>query len=180
MYIAAKNALARARRDERGISLIEVMMSASILAVVLGAIFSLSETTAKLAPNDDERALVVDEARTALVRMTRDTREASTVSVADGGYTLAVQVGGVSVTYTCNVAHPSIAGRTRCTRSQGGATAVVFADHLLNSASGSPVFTLDGNYVRVNLRVATKGVRKDGHKHTVTFDDAAYARNVTP
>ena len=154
-------------------------MTASILAVVLGAIFSLSETTAKLAPNDAERALVVDDARAALARITRDARQATSAVVSASGYSLTVQVGGVQITYTCNVPHPTISGRSQCTRTSGSGSPVV-VNHLVNVAAATPVFVQDGRYVRVRLRVATTGDRKNGHKHAVTLDDGAFVRNSAP
>ena len=155
------------------------MLTASILSVVLGAIFSLTETTAKLAPNDDERALVVQEARAGLTRMTRDARQATSAVASTSGQSLTLALGGTTVTYHCGVAHPSIDGRSRCTRTQGTGTPVLVANHLLNTST-SPPFVVDGSYVRMRLRVAATGDRKDGHKHTVTLDDAAFVRNVTP
>jgi Tfp pilus assembly protein PilW len=169
--------LGRIKRDQGGISLIEVMLGASILAVVLGAILSLSETTAKLAPNDDERAFVLDEARTGLNGMTRELR-ATTAVLASSAYSISVKVGTRDITYTCDVAHPSIAGRFRCTRQEGTQPATVAVDHVLNKASGAPVFTRNGNYVSVRLQVAAAGDRVEGHKHTITLDDGFFMRNV--
>ena len=155
------------------------MVTASVLAVVLGAIFSLSETTAKLAPNDDERTLVVDEARSGLRQITRDARQArSIVSISD--YSLRIQESSQQVTFTCNVAHPSIPGRSRCTRQSGAGNQVVIVDHLVNAAAGTPVFSRDGSFVTVRLRVATAGNRTQGHKTTVTLDDGAFVRNAAP
>ena len=176
-----RHLLARLRADQRGISLIEVMTAASLLAVVLGAILSLSETTAKIAPNDDERAHVIDESRSALRGMTGEIRTAKTV-VSSSAYALHVKVGATDVTWNCDVAHPSIAGRSRCTRKTGTGSAVVVVDHLINKDKGVPVFTRDGSYVSVHLQLAAAGDRVDGHKHAINLDDGAFVRNapVTP
>jgi len=164
-------------RDQRGLTLIEIMVVTSILAVVLTAIFSLSETTAKLAPNDDERALVLTESRAGLNGMTRALRQA-TGGVVVTDYSIRVNLGSRVITYTCDVAHPTIAGRYRCTRKEGTGAAVPVVDHVLNKASGTPVFTQNGSYVRVKLLMAAAGDRAKGHKHTITLDDGVYMRNV--
>ena len=155
-------------------------MTASILAVVLGAIFSLSETTAKLAPNDEERTLVVEEARAALTQMTRDTREATSAVASPSGYSLTLAIRGTTVTYDCGVDHPSITGRSRCTRAVGTGTPAVVADHLLNELNSQQPFIVNDSYVRLRLQIAATGDRKDGHKATITLDDAAFVRNAAP
>lgn len=168
---------ARLRADERGISLVEVMIAASLLSVVLGAILALSETTAKLAPNDDERAFVIEESRTGLYGMTRELRQATQI-VSSSDYATQVRLGTREITYTCDVPHPSIEGRSRCTRREGTGSSPVVVDHLINRARSTPVFTRDGNYVAVRLQLAAAGDRLEGHKHAVTLDDGAFVRNV--
>src|SRR4051794_37569071 len=76
--------LRRMRREERGISLIETVITAALLSVVIGAVLSLSETSAKVVPRDTERAAVMAESQVGLYRMTRELRTASSiVSVTD-------------------------------------------------------------------------------------------------
>lgn len=177
MALSLSRAFARVRRDERGFSLVEVLLVASVLAVVLGAILSLSATTAKLAPNDDERALVLEEARTGLNGMTRELREATSVG-STSDYSFQVNLGSRVITYACNVPHPSIAGRTQCTRKEGTSAAATVVDHVLNVATGTPVFSRSGNYAAVKLRVAAAGERTEGHKHTITLEDGFFMRNL--
>ena len=152
-------------------------MAASILSVVLGAILSLSSATAQLAPNDEERAHQIDDARAGVYRMTRELRQARQF-VSSSSYSITVVLTAGTVTYTCNNPHPSITGRSRCTRSLNGGTAAPVIDHLTNVANNRPVFTRSGNYVAVNARVAASGDRRDGHRHTLTFEDGFYMRNV--
>ena len=163
-------------RDERGISLIEVLMVASLLSVVLGAILSLGETTGRLAPADDERANVMDQARTGLYSMTRELRQANSVTSVSS-YSIDVQAGGQPVNYTCNATHPTIAGRSICTRTGGGRTTTV-VDHVVNQAQGTSVFARSGDFLSVTLKVAAAGDRGDGHKSTLTLDDGLYLRNL--
>jgi len=175
----ARPLLSRLRRrlaEERGISLIELMIAASLTTVVLGAVLSLGETTSKLAPDDDERANVMDQARTGMYTITRELRQARAVTSVTA-YSVQAQVGSASVTYTCNVAHPKVAGRSICTRESDGRTTTV-VDHVLNQAQGTPVFARSGNYISVTLKVAAAGDRIDGHKSTLTLSDGLYLRNV--
>ena len=163
----------RALGDERGWSLIEVLLSATILAVVLGAILSLSDTTAKIAPDDNERALLIQESRTALAGMTRELRQAGAVT-SSSSTTFAATVQGKAITYDCGVAHPSIPGRWQCTRKEDANPAAVVANHLVSTA----VFDRSGNYATVRLQVAAAGDRTAGHKHTITLNDGFFMRNL--
>lgn len=180
MGFAATTIFARLSRDERGISLIEVMMTAAILSVILGAILSLSSTTVRLAPKDDERAHQMNDARAGLYRMTSELREAREPLPSTGDSVRARTETGADVTWTCGVPHPSISGRFRCTRGTTGGTAVPVIDHMTNGGSSSPVFSRspDGRYVAATVRVAAAGDRNDGHRHTITFEDAFFMRNV--
>lgn len=174
---ALRTVLTRVRRDQRGISLIELMMTAAILSVVLGAILAVSETTAKLAPDDDERALIMQEARTGVHAMSRELRHATAVtSVAD--YELSFTVGTTSVTYSCTEPQPAVAGRTRCTRRQGTDPPRYLVSHVVSQANGKRIFRQTGKHIAVEVQVAAGGDRVPGHKHTITLADGAYVRNL--
>jgi Tfp pilus assembly protein PilW len=178
MRLCLSTLLARLR-DERGISLIEVMMSASLLTAVLGAVLSLGETTAKLAPADDERAAVMDQARTGMYSMTRELRQARSLGTVSSYSITATLTSGTVVTYTCNVAHPTISGRSICRRTVGSSSTTV-VDQVVNQAQSTPVFTRTGNYVTVTLKVAAAGERTvGGHNSTLTLGDGFYVRNAT-
>ena len=166
-------------RDESGLTLIEVMITASILAVILGAIYSLSEATSAHAPRDDERGQVIQESRTALYAATRELRQATAVT-ASSGYSFRVSIGARDITYACDVDHPTIAGQSRCTRREGTGPVTVVVDHLTNEATGTPVFVraAGSNYAEIRFQVAAAGERREGHEHRITLHDGFYMRNL--
>ena len=153
------------------------MTVAAILPVILGAILSLSETTARLAPDDDERALLMDETRTGVYRMSRELRQA-TGNVSISAYAASFSIGATAITYDCSAPQPGVPGRSRCTRRAGSAPAAPVLGHVLNSANSTPVFARTGNYVEIRLQVAAAGDRKAGHDHTITLEDGAFMRNI--
>lgn len=72
----------RARlRDESGFQLIELMLVASLLSIVLGAVLALVDVTGQTAPRHVERGQRIREAETAVDRITRDIRAAKSVTV---------------------------------------------------------------------------------------------------
>ncbi len=153
------------------------MVTASLLSVVLGAILVLSDTTAQLAPNDDERALMMQETRTGVETLTKEVRQATAVSSVSSN-AITFSIGSRTITYDCTPAQAGFTGRTRCTRQEAGGAPTTAISHVLNQANGVPVFTQTGNYVSVKVQVAAAGERLEGHKHTITLDDGAYMRNL--
>jgi type II secretory pathway pseudopilin PulG len=173
-----------ARGGEAGYALTELLLVASLLAIVLGAILALGETSQRIAPRESERALVIREAQVGLHRMTRELRHAYEAPAVTGATIQANVVAGGStrtVRYACNVTHPSNPAYTRCLRYVvvGGTpgTGEVIIDRVLN---GSSVFTLtSSNYVRALVEVGAKGDLAKGYDHRVVLDDGFYMRNVS-
>jgi Tfp pilus assembly protein PilX len=156
-------------REEGGWSLIELMLTCVLLIIVMGGTLSLLDTSAKIAPQEQERANAIRDAQVGLARMTRELRQATQViSATASTVSVKVPVAGVSqtVTYTCTDA---------CRRTQGSSTEVVIA-RVLN---GSTVFTFDGgNYFEARIEVPAKGERAEGLRHDIVLDDGFYLRNV--
>jgi len=177
MRSAPHYAWTRITREETGVTLIELMVTAVILAVVLAAILAVSDTTAKLAPRDDERALLMQETRTGLAAMSREVRQATAVGTVSST-SLAFSIGSRSITYACTTPQPGVTGRVRCTRREGTGAARTVLSHVLNSANNVPVFTRAGRQIGFTVQVAAAGDRVQGHKHTLTLTDGAYVRNL--
>ena len=173
-------------KAEGGFTLIEVMISASILAVVLLAILALLDTSARIAPQDQERGHAIQESQTGLYRMTRELRQAHQVVSGDAD-TLVVRVlprgsaTEVTVTWDCGTAHPTDPGLRRCTRTVGGSQEVVI-DRVVNGTRA--VFEYDAaptaaRYVRASVIVPSRGERvaAAGHRHEIVLYDGFYMRN---
>jgi len=187
--VRLETAFRRLARDQSGFTLVETRFVAATLAVILMAILNVSDTSQKLMPKDQERANVIDEAKTGLHGMTRELRQATAVH-ATSATTMEVDAPfrGVStrISYRCDQPHPTNRSWRRCMRVQGSSSRMVI-DRVING--DAPVFTYTTDpqngritYVDVKVEVPAAGDRKDGHKHKVILDDGFYMRNqdVTP
>ena len=189
-----------ARRGEAGYALTELLLVSSLLAIVLGAILALGETTQRITPRDTERAHVIREAQVGLHGMTRQLRQAADMTVppheAATASTLDVTLrDGTRYSFECDEPHPTHAGYNRCVRfpfdtngvkqtSQG----MVVIDRVLNGPAGTgatnPIFQYEKNlagivtYLRVVIHVPAKGDLKDGHDYDVVLEDGVYMRNL--
>lgn len=183
-----KRAFARANRvtlDERGFTLIELMITASILSMVLLALFAMIDVSARIAPQDQERGHVIQEAQVGLHRMTRELRQAHRVVSGDAD-TLVVEVvvGGTTrqVTYDCGTTHPTDSAYRQCTRIVGGSSEVT-VDYVVNGSRavfeyGTTPAT-DARYVTARVFVSARGGRKQGQglRHEILYEDGFYMRN---
>jgi prepilin-type N-terminal cleavage/methylation domain-containing protein len=181
--------------DERGYTLLEVLLVAAVLAVVLGALLAFLGTNQKLAHKDSERSSVIRETQVGLDRMTRELRHAYQV-VSNTAYALevraVVQGRDRHVRYSCDEAHPTEPLWRRCVRYEIGAggpgAGQLVVDRVLNlapaggSATPRPVFTYSpdaatATYVKVRVEVPAKGALREGHENSIVFDDGFYMRN---
>ena len=157
-------------REEGGWSLIELMLTCVLLIIVMGGTLSLLDTSAKIAPREQERAQAIRDAQVGLARMTRELRQATQViSATASSVSVKVPVSGVSqtVTYTCTDA---------CRRIQAGRPTEIVIARVQN---GSTVFTFDGgNYFEARIEVLARGERNEGLRHKIVLDDGFYLRNV--
>ena len=192
MSIRLRSIGRRLRREQRGFSLMQLMLAVGLLSVILIAILSLTDTTAKLAPRDQERAAVLDETKAGLHRMTRELRQAHTIEISSA-FDIQVRVGPQGaekqIRYECDQIHPTNVAWRRCVRfdvTAGNAQQLVL-DRVLNippAGSSTPVFTYTthpGGERSVEVRIETPaaGDRKDGqHPHRVVLQDGFYLRNV--
>jgi type II secretory pathway pseudopilin PulG len=173
-----------------GYALVELMVVASLLVVVLGAILALGETTQRIAPKESERAQVIREAQVGLHRMTRELRNAyqalpTVPAPTVTGSTMQATVRGYdgvprTVRYDCDEPHPTDQAYTRCLRQvySGGTwpAGEVVIDRVLN---GSTVFALTPpDYVGAKVEVAARGGLKDGYDHRIILEDGFYMRNL--
>jgi type II secretory pathway pseudopilin PulG len=167
-----------------GYALVELLLVASLLIVVLGAILALGETTQRIAPKESERAHVIREAQVGLHRMTRELRHAYEAPTVTGSTMQAAVLGANGTTrtvrYDCDEAHPTDAAYTRCLRhvfSGGSWTGgEVVIDRVLN---GTTVFAATPpDYVTATVQVAARGGLQDGYDHRVILEDGIYMRNL--
>lgn len=151
----------RARlRDDRGVTLIELLTVMAMLGIALTATFFFYQAVVNRTTDTQERRNTLADQRVALERMVRDIRAADRVTAPTAGATangLQLNVldgsGGAAtvVAYDCE----GVEGA--CTRSVGGGTPSAVIEGLEPSAE--PVFTVgsDGHWVRVSLQAVPEG-----------------------
>ena len=178
----------RLRSEESGWTLIELLISIGLLAVVMGAILGLLDVTWKLQPQDQERGNAMTSAQTGVFRMTRELRTAYKIN-AIGALTMDVQIARNGTTkrvvYDCNGVSSYNPAWHQCVRTEtGGATTVPtvsVVDRVMNatvfSCSPSPCSTTS-KYVSVHVEVPAQGQRKKGINNRIEFDDGIYLRNL--
>jgi hypothetical protein len=130
------------RRSESGFQLIELVFAAALLAVALGAVLALLDVTANHAPKHTERGQAIREAETGVERMTREIRQASTVTLNSSrsiDLRTWVRVGGGaaierSVRFDCS--------SDKCRRYEGPVSGALSGGEILVSGvSNSDIFT---------------------------------------
>jgi type II secretory pathway pseudopilin PulG len=180
---------------EAGYALTELLVVTSLLVIVLGAILTLGETSQRIAPKESERANVIREAQVGLHRMTRELRHAYGGVDSSGGLDVPgprveAQVlmasGTQTVTYECDVPHPTDSAYTRCMRYVGTSTdGELVVDRVLNGNSVFEIKNLDAasgdtrpDYVRAVVEVGARGDLQSGYDHRVVLDDGFYMRNL--
>ena len=166
-------------REESGWSLIELLLVSVLLIVILGGTLNLLDTTAKIAPQEQERAEAVREAQVGLARMTRELRQATKVlELTPTRMQVYVPVSGVrqTVTYDCTATSPTVPAKKACVRTQtNGPTNELVIDRVSNTT----VFTASGSdYVQVRIDVPASGERAEGLRHTIVLDDGFFMRNL--
>lgn len=153
---------------ERGFTLVELLVTISLLAVVLTAILSILDSTGTIITQDRERALAIPELERGLYRMTAELRQAyevvGPVSPTTQSNYMDIRVrrttpGSTSVVkkrvlYLCDAASPTDTAYRACYRYEtdaarsdpagttpAGVTGELVADRLTNGTSGDPVFS---------------------------------------
>jgi type II secretory pathway component PulJ len=172
--------LRRVSGEEHGFTLIELMITATMLAFIVVAILAISDNTTKHAVRDQERAHVIREAQVGLHRMTRELRQAYAINSSSAtSMNVQVLVNGTAtqVAYDCSVVHPTDSSLRRCMRTVGTQSVLV-----VDRVKPGTIFTYDGNspprYVQARIAIPAKGERVKGHEHTVVLDDGFYMRNL--
>lgn len=195
MSAILRKAARRIAHEQSGMSLTEVLVTVVIFSFVLVGILGLLDTSAKVAPKDQERSTAMREVQSSLDGMVRELRQAyRVVGTSPSSMRILVrrrQSDGTHVNrlveYDCGLTVPD-----QCIRREAPpgevlpATGRVAIDRLLNGGNAErPVFSFDQNadsitpvYVAVRVEVPSRGERASGYKHSVVLEDGFYARNM--
>jgi type II secretory pathway pseudopilin PulG len=202
--LAGIRAISRRSRSERGMTLVEIMVTTGLMLLVLGATLALLETSSKDATKINEQTLSLGELQTGVYSLTREIRGAaatSNFSTPDPGTgalvpgnTLDVVVKGVRIYYDCTRTSPTNSAYKACYRTtpaagdppptSGGRLVI---DRVLNGTSNdsNAVFTpilVSGAPAGYSVQIDTpgKGSRPTGYAHRASFKDAVYLKNASP
>jgi len=175
-------------RCERGYTLTEALIVVVLLIVVLGGTLSMLDTTAHIAPEENERAHAIREAQVGLATMVRELRQARSVEAHSAtSMTVRTPVAGTPtrVRWDCAAGSQSKSGLNACERVQyDGAGQAVSTTYPLDRLIEPEVFeyTLgadgDVEYVRARIRVPASGERETGVGHAIVLDDGFFLRNL--
>lgn len=172
--------------DERGFSLIELLVAMTVLATVMVATLGVLDSSSRMARSDTDRASAIQEAQVGLDRMVRELRHTRLVNSASAQVLdVTVLQRGISrrVVFDCSVAHPVTSGQRRCTRSADGGTPEAIVDRVRNIGADSGAFTYTPatgapKHVTVRLAVAANDGRASGHSRSLVLTDGTALRNV--
>ncbi|GAC1438152.1 MAG: hypothetical protein NVSMB51_13540 [Solirubrobacteraceae bacterium] len=181
-------------RDEGGFMLIELLVVTAVLIVVVGATLALLDTGTRAENRDQEYAAEVAAAQVGLARMTREIRQASSVTSANpNSIDFFVTLGGqaLHVFYECDFPNVGTA-YNECLRTSvaaGGSlpapsTGAPVIPRILNGTVADPVFSYAPNsisptYADVKLKLPAAGELKSGGlSHSTVLDSGGYLRNL--
>jgi prepilin-type N-terminal cleavage/methylation domain-containing protein len=183
----------RRARQQAGFTLVEQLVAILILGTVVGATLTAFETMLKATPADQEWSHTVANTQAGIYKMTRELRQATTVTLVTAYVVSAdVVLSGktVHVLYQCDL-------ETRCSRKATTAPTAAPARGCAGASEAAkekecppvvrfvqsftlskPIFTLPATkYVKVEMVVRSAGEITTKHTHNVTLVDGFYARN---
>jgi prepilin-type N-terminal cleavage/methylation domain-containing protein len=138
-------------RDERGLTLVEMLVTVLVMGLVVTAILSVLDTSARIVPKDTERATAIGEAQSGLNGMVRELRQAyrivawtpSSVQLRvhvlrDDSATVGPDYQNLTVQYSCGGSPASCVRREAAAGSGLPATGRVVVDRVLNASGSTP------------------------------------------
>lgn len=179
----ARKALRRARRDERGFTLIELIVAMPLMLVLLFTLLNFMDLGAKSQMRTTDRAQAITQAKVGLDRMARETREAAsfkllTSQVVEIVTPVRPASGASSYSGNLRLVRYDCSGG-RCVRYEGpkggplgDSGTVLFTDvRNVDIFSPTPNF-VDPTYIAIALRISIRGFT-----NTINLMDGVNLRN---
>jgi prepilin-type N-terminal cleavage/methylation domain-containing protein len=185
-------------QPEDGFTLVEVLVSISLLAVVLGLLMIPIVGSQRIERRDENYAYSQQEARTGIESMVAQIRQATAIlsQPSQNAVVFNITLAGhaLTVLYECDINQPNSPANTtyhECVRAQtaqGGnpnpSSGTVVARNLLNGGTTNPVFSFgpDPNapyYMTATLEVpSSDGWNTYGLQHPIVLSDGTLMRNL--
>jgi type II secretory pathway pseudopilin PulG len=138
-------------REERGLTLVEMLVTVLLMGLVVTAILGILDTSARIVPKDTERATAIGEAQSGLNRMIRELRQAYRIVgwtsnsvqmrvnvLRDNPATTGPDYANLTVDYTCG-GDPAACVRREAPAGNGlPASGALVIDRILNSGPAIP------------------------------------------
>lgn len=177
----ADHADVRLIKDEDGVTLVELLVTTLLLTLVLGATLTVLDALSRAAPAEQEWSHTLANTQAAAYRMTRELRQATSVSLITP-YVASADIAASGATkhvlYECDL-------NSSCTRKSSttspparGTGGGLLIGAVQNVAQSVPVFTQSGKYFQVTLKVRSAGALNTPHTHVMTYSDGFLARNL--
>jgi prepilin-type N-terminal cleavage/methylation domain-containing protein len=138
-------------RQERGLTLVEMLVTMLVMGVVATAVLAVLDTSARVVPKDAERAMAIGEAQTGLNGMVRELRQAYRIVawtprsvqmrvnvLRDNHATSGPDYANLTVDYTCGGTPATCVRREAPVGSALPATGRLVVARVLNATSATP------------------------------------------
>ena len=172
--------------DERGFTIIELLVGMTVLVVVMLATLTVLDDSTRIAARDNDRSQAIRDAQVGIDRMVRELRHTRLVNSATP-QVLDVNVvrRGVDtrVVFNCSTAVPGAAGLRRCTRTPAGGTAELLVDRVRDIGADSSAFAYTpaaatARHVTIRLGLVVDAGKQGGYQQNVVLTDGTALRNV--
>jgi prepilin-type N-terminal cleavage/methylation domain-containing protein len=141
----------RRARQERGLTLVELLVTVVVMALALTAVLAALDTSARIVPKDAERATTIREAQSGLNGMVRELRQAYRIVawgersvqmrvnvLRDDSGTAGPDYANLTVDYSCGGQPASCVRREAPVGSGLPATGTTVVPRVLNAGTGTP------------------------------------------
>jgi prepilin-type N-terminal cleavage/methylation domain-containing protein len=167
--------------DQEGFTLVELLVTMLLLTIVLGATLNVLDSLTSAAPAEQEWSHTMADTQTAAYRMTRELRQATTLSLITP-YVVSADIAASGTTshvlYECDLNSSCTRKASTASAPTRGAGGEKLIGAVQNLALSSPVFTQAGKYFQVTLKVRSASTLTTAHAHVMTYSDGFLARNL--
>jgi type II secretory pathway pseudopilin PulG len=178
-------------RSEAGLTLVELLISMTMLGGIMAALTGIFTTTGPAANRDQDRALGIMDAQVGLAAMTRDLRQAQTInSATSSAIDFNATIDGVTqrVVYNCSVTQTGTTYK-QCVKATStnlaASPSLTGAKPVIQRLQSSLVFTYTPSaaaptYIAVHIEVPRDGgyeYQGAGYQNNIIYDGGVYLPN---